>query len=85
MAAKSLKCTQCGKLLASVREAQSHNEITGHTAFEETTEEIKVMKCTQCGKPCRTDAERGLHTRMNPGHDQYVEEVGLDLRRSGKP
>mmetsp|Transcript_36316 Transcript_36316/g.107224 ORF Transcript_36316/g.107224 Transcript_36316/m.107224 type:complete len:150 (-) Transcript_36316:238-687(-) len=70
MAAKSLKCGECGKLLESVKAAQEHSDATSHTSFEETTEVIKVVVCTECGKPCRTDAERGLHTKFT-GHTEY--------------
>ena len=44
--------------------------------------QVKVLSCTSCGKPCRTDAERDMHTRMNPGHDQYVDKVST--RRGGE-
>lgn len=70
--AKALKCGQCSKLLASVKEAQDHGELTGHSAFEEVTEAIKVVMCIQCGKPCRTEVERGMHTR-HTGHSEFVE------------
>ena len=35
--AKSLICKDCNLLLKSIAEAQSHNEVTGHANFEETT------------------------------------------------
>ena len=35
--AKSLLCKDCNLLLKSIAEAQSHNEVTGHSNFEETT------------------------------------------------
>mmetsp|Transcript_21409 Transcript_21409/g.36513 ORF Transcript_21409/g.36513 Transcript_21409/m.36513 type:complete len:444 (-) Transcript_21409:341-1672(-) len=70
--AASLKCGQCGVLLPSVNAAQTHSEVTGHTQFEESVEIIKVLKCVDCGKPCRSDAERMLHTRHTQ-HTQYVE------------
>ncbi|KAL6760941.1 hypothetical protein V8C86DRAFT_2544339 [Haematococcus lacustris] len=68
--AKALRCGQCKALLANVKEAQNHNEITGHTSFEETTEEIRVMKCKTCGKPARSPVEQSMHTRFT-GHTEY--------------
>lgn len=38
--------------------------------------QITTLVCTACGKPCRTDAERDMHTRMNPGHDSYEDRTG---------
>eukprot|EP00798_Chlamydomonas_sp_ICE-L_P018532 gene18531-25038_t len=73
--AKSLTCKDCSKLLASVKEAQDHAEVSGHSNFEETTEAIKIVMCTSCGKPCRTEAEQQLHSRANPGHDTFVEKT----------
>uniref|UniRef100_A0A7S0YH05 UBA domain-containing protein n=1 Tax=Polytomella parva TaxID=51329 RepID=A0A7S0YH05_9CHLO len=72
--AKSLKCGQCGVLLRSVAEAQAHNDATGHTAFEETLELVKIMTCLVCGKPCRTDAEKDLHTKYT-GHQEFVDKT----------
>ncbi|GFH13686.1 UBA domain-containing protein [Haematococcus lacustris] len=72
--AKALRCGQCKALLANVKEAQNHNEITGHTSFEETTEEIRVMKCKTCGKPARSPVEQSMHTRFT-GHTEYEDAV----------
>ncbi len=72
--AKSLKCNDCGVLLLSVKEAQTHNEVTGHASFSETEEVLKVHACTSCGKKCRTPAEQQLHTRYT-GHAEFVEQV----------
>ena len=75
--AVSLKCGQCGVLLRNVAEAQNHNELTGHSQFEESTEQLVLKVCKTCGKPARTEAEITLHKRMNPGHDEFVEKVRL--------
>lgn len=42
--AKALLCKDCNTMLANVKEAQSHNEITGHANFEETTEAVCGMQ-----------------------------------------
>ncbi|KAN0065449.1 hypothetical protein ACQY0O_001285 [Thecaphora frezii] len=41
--AKSIKCTECGKILKSAAFASYHAEKSGHTSFEESTEEIKPL------------------------------------------
>ncbi|XP_065832606.1 UBX domain-containing protein 1-B-like isoform X2 [Oscarella lobularis] len=41
--ALSIKCDQCGKLLKSEAQAQSHATRTGHTQFSESTEEVKPL------------------------------------------
>lgn len=41
--AKSIKCTDCGKILKSAAFASFHAEKSGHTNFEESTEEIKPL------------------------------------------
>lgn len=42
MAALSLTCKQCNAQLKSVKEAQDHGEVTGHSQFEESTEPVSV-------------------------------------------
>ncbi len=46
--AKSLKCGQCNTLLKDVKAAQAHNDATGHSQFEETTEVVRVPLLTGC-------------------------------------
>ncbi|GAC71389.1 RNA polymerase III subunit C11 [Moesziomyces antarcticus T-34] len=41
--AKSIKCSDCGKTFKSPAFAQFHAEKSGHTSFEESTEEIKPL------------------------------------------
>jgi uncharacterized UBP type Zn finger protein len=41
--ALSLKCDQCGKLLKSEKQAQTHAMKTGHSQFSESVEEIKPL------------------------------------------
>jgi len=42
-AALSLKCDECGKLIRSEMDAQSHAARSGHQNFSESTEEIKPL------------------------------------------
>lgn len=41
--AKSLRCTECGKVFKNAALAQFHGTKSGHTSFEESTEEIKPL------------------------------------------
>ncbi|KAL5536630.1 hypothetical protein ACEPAF_453 [Sanghuangporus sanghuang] len=41
--AKSIKCTQCGKVFKNTALANFHAEKSGHDQFEESTEEIKPL------------------------------------------
>lgn len=73
--AQSLRCAGCGLQLRSVKEAQAHNEATGHTNFEESTEAVLNIVCTECGKPCRSQVEQDLHSKRT-GHSQFVDKTG---------
>lgn len=70
MAALSLTCKQCNASLKSVKEAQEHGEVTGHSQFEESTEPVLNLQCTICGKPCRTQTEKDLHTKRT-AHKEF--------------
>jgi len=41
--AKSIKCSECGKVFRNTAVAQFHAEKSGHQEFEESTEEIKPL------------------------------------------
>ncbi|THG96071.1 hypothetical protein EW026_g5690 [Hermanssonia centrifuga] len=41
--AKSIKCSECGKIFRNTSLAQFHAEKSGHDQFEESTEEIKPL------------------------------------------
>ncbi|GAA5872700.1 hypothetical protein JCM1840_004493 [Sporobolomyces johnsonii] len=41
--AKSLRCTECGKVFRNQALAQYHGTKSGHTSFEESTEELKPL------------------------------------------
>jgi hypothetical protein len=45
--AKSLKCTDCGKLFKNADLANYHAEKSGHENFEETTEEVFISPSTK--------------------------------------
>jgi len=31
--------------------------------------------CAECGKPCRSQVEQDMHKRLNPGHEEFVDET----------
>ncbi|CAL8469381.1 g8922 [Coccomyxa elongata] len=72
--ALSLVCKDCNAQLRSVAEATQHNEATGHTNFEESTESVLNMVCTTCGKPCRSITEQDLHTKRT-GHTEFKDKT----------
>ena len=37
--------------------------------------QVPQMVCTSCGKPCRSDAEKALHTKYT-GHTEFEDKVG---------
>ena len=41
--AKSIKCTECGKIFKNAALANFHAEKSGHDQFEESTEEVYVI------------------------------------------
>ncbi|KAJ6607029.1 ubiquitin-related domain-containing protein [Mycena sp. CBHHK59/15] len=43
LGAKSIKCSECGKVFRNTAVAQFHAEKSGHDQFEESTEEIKPL------------------------------------------
>lgn len=40
--ARSIKCSECGKIFRSQATASFHAEKSGHENFEESTEEVRV-------------------------------------------
>ena len=42
--AKSLKCTDCGKLFKNAELANYHAEKSGHENFEESVEEVRCLE-----------------------------------------
>jgi uncharacterized C2H2 Zn-finger protein len=42
--AKSIKCSECGKVFRNTAVAQFHAEKSGHDQFEESTEEVRISR-----------------------------------------
>mmetsp|Transcript_14048 Transcript_14048/g.28061 ORF Transcript_14048/g.28061 Transcript_14048/m.28061 type:complete len:409 (+) Transcript_14048:34-1260(+) len=78
MSAMSIVCKDCNKQFKSAEEVQAHAEETFHTNFEESTEAILNLTCKTCGKPCRSETEKDIHSKRNPGHDEFEDMTGKD-------
>lgn len=50
--AKSIKCSECGKIFRNTAVAQFHAEKSGHQEFEESTEEV-----SHSSLPCSSSAD----------------------------
>jgi hypothetical protein len=37
--------------------------------------QILRLVCKSCGKPCRSKEEQELHSKRNPGHNEFVDET----------
>lgn len=48
-AAKSYVCNECGLQLRSIKEAQDHGEVSGHSDFAESEEAVLTLVCEECG------------------------------------
>jgi hypothetical protein len=71
--AKSIKCTECGKIFKNTALANFHAEKSGHDQFEESTEEIKPL----------TEEERAqklaeLRAKMTEKRSRKAEEEALE-------
>jgi hypothetical protein len=49
-------CNDCGLQLRSVKEAQDHGEVSGHSNFAESEEAVLTLVCEECGCVCGWDA-----------------------------
>jgi hypothetical protein len=61
--AKSIKCSECGKILKSAAFASFHAEKSGHTNFEESTEEVKPLS----EEEKKERLEQSEHTSLESG------------------
>lgn len=78
--AKSIKCSECGKVFRSSATASFHAEKSGHQEFEESTEEIKPL--TEEEKKAKLDdlraklAEKRAAASKEDEKAQKANEVG---------
>ena len=85
---QSIKCTDCGKVFKSPAFASFHAEKSGHTSFEESTEEIKPL--TEEEKKAKLEelrsklaAKRSAQSKMDAEESRANEKIrrkaGQDL------
>lgn len=70
--------------LQQIREQHPTGVYLGHVrcCLHRRIPQVTQLVCTACGKPCRTDAEKALHTKYT-GHTEFVDKVHLACRPGG--
>lgn len=67
--AKSYVCNDCGLQLRSIKEAQDHGEVTGHSNFAESEEAVLTLVCEECGCVRAWGYARAtIHNTHSPGN-----------------
>ncbi|GAA5863376.1 hypothetical protein JCM8547_006963 [Rhodosporidiobolus lusitaniae] len=84
--AKSLKCMECGKTFRNTALAQYHGTKSGHSQFEESTEELKPLTEEEKAQKLRElrakmDEKRRLQAVQDAAEAKQNEEI---RRKSGK-
>ncbi|BGP27406.1 DNA-binding protein [Rhodotorula toruloides] len=84
--AKSLKCSECGKLFRNQALAQYHSTKSGHTEFEESTEELKPLTEEEKAEKlkelrARMEDKRKAQAKLDAEEARRNEEI---RRKSGK-
>ncbi|BGO95268.1 hypothetical protein NBRC10512_003031 [Rhodotorula toruloides] len=84
--AKSLKCSECGKLFRNQALAQYHSTKSGHTEFEESTEELKPLTEEEKAQKlaelrARMEEKRKAQAKLDAEEARRNEEI---RRKSGK-
>jgi len=39
--------------------------------------QVLQLVCKTCGKPCRSETEKQLHMKRNPGHNEFVDQTAI--------
>ncbi|GAA6022324.1 hypothetical protein JCM10207_003285 [Rhodosporidiobolus poonsookiae] len=84
--AKSLKCLECGKVFRNTALAQYHGTKSGHSQFEESTEELKPLTEEEKAQKlnelrAKMDEKRRLQAVQDASDAKRNEEI---RRKSGK-
>ncbi|GAA5978622.1 hypothetical protein JCM11641_002792 [Rhodosporidiobolus odoratus] len=84
--AKSLKCMECGKTFRNTALAQYHGTKSGHSQFEESTEELKPLTQEEKDEKLRElrakmDEKRRIQAKSDAADARRNEEI---RRKSGK-
>ncbi|KAF8166638.1 DNA-binding protein [Mycena galopus ATCC 62051] len=80
--AKSIKCSECGKVFRNTALAQFHAEKSGHQEFEESTEEIKPLTEEEKKQKLADLREKMAEKRANKAIEEAKEaKVNETIRR----
>ncbi|KAK0239326.1 hypothetical protein EDD85DRAFT_829883 [Armillaria nabsnona] len=71
--AKSIKCSECGKVFRNTALANFHAEKSGHTAFEESTEEVKPLTEEEKNAKLAELREKMAEKRVRKATEEAVE------------
>ncbi|KAI0690973.1 ubiquitin-related domain-containing protein [Cytidiella melzeri] len=84
--AKSIKCSECGKIFKNTALAQFHAEKSGHDQFEESTEEIKPLTEEEKKQKLAELREKMAEKRAVKAKEEAKEQKANDAirRKSGK-
>ncbi|GAA5885841.1 hypothetical protein JCM16303_000076 [Sporobolomyces ruberrimus] len=82
--AKSLRCTECGKIFKNAALAQFHGTKSGHTSFEESTEEIKPLTEEEKAEKLKElKAKMDEKRKIQAKKDAEEAKVNEAIRRKG--
>ncbi|KAL0953986.1 hypothetical protein HGRIS_005144 [Hohenbuehelia grisea] len=84
--AKSIKCTECGKIFKNTALANFHAEKSGHDQFEESTEEIKPLTEEEKKQKLAELREKMAEKRAKKAEEEAKEAKANEAlrRKSGK-
>ncbi|KAK0188478.1 hypothetical protein F5146DRAFT_1104069 [Armillaria mellea] len=84
--AKSIKCSECDKIFRNTVLANFHAEKSGHTAFEESTEEVKPLTEEEKSAKLAELREKMAEKRAKKAAEEAVEHKENEKirRKSGK-
>jgi len=84
--AKSIKCSQCGKIFKNTALANYHAEKSGHDQFEESTEEVKPLTEEEKKQKLEDLKEKMAEKRAKKAlEDAKAAKINEEIRRkSGK-
>ncbi|KAF7309502.1 hypothetical protein MIND_00321000 [Mycena indigotica] len=84
--AKSIKCSECGKIFRNTALAQFHAEKSGHQSFEESTEEIKPLTEEEKKQKLAELRAKMVEKRANKAVEEAKEAKASEMirRKAGK-
>ncbi|GLB41615.1 putative dna-binding protein [Lyophyllum shimeji] len=84
--AKSIKCSECGKIFRNTALANFHAEKSGHDQFEESTEEIKPLTEEEKKQKLEELRERLAAKRAAKAQEEIKEQKAAEAlrRKAGK-